>query len=183
VIAKQTTSTQMLKGKLSRGKSWMVLSLRPCQCGSLSQRHGASSGCGWRRRWIYWISSSGLPAVGGPPASKLGGKLKKSLSWKKNVLQNVKQVFGLVRILWNDLISQVGRFCGILSTIYDTTSYTRVYPKVSELAAWSENCKWYSSLSLMQFVSQSNELCRHNPLCCFSASFYCCCCCCLFNYD
>jgi hypothetical protein len=23
---------------------------------------------------------------------------------------------------------------------------TRVYPKVSELAAWSEKCKWYSSL-------------------------------------
>jgi len=26
--------------------------------------------------------------------------------------------------------------------------YTRVYPKVSGLTAWSENCKWYSSLSL-----------------------------------
>jgi hypothetical protein len=25
-------------------------------------------------------------------------------------------------------------------------SYTRVYPKVSGLTAWSENCKWYSSL-------------------------------------
>jgi hypothetical protein len=23
---------------------------------------------------------------------------------------------------------------------------TRVYPKVSGLATWSENCKWYSSL-------------------------------------
>jgi len=23
---------------------------------------------------------------------------------------------------------------------------TRLYPKVSGLAAWSENCKWYSSL-------------------------------------
>jgi hypothetical protein len=28
------------------------------------------------------------------------------------------------------------------------------------------------------FVSQSSELCRHNPLCCFSTSVYCCCCCC-----
>jgi hypothetical protein len=27
-------------------------------------------------------------------------------------------------------------------------SYTRVYPKVSGLAALSENCKWYSSLPL-----------------------------------
>jgi hypothetical protein len=26
--------------------------------------------------------------------------------------------------------------------------YTRVYPKVSGLAAWSENCKWYSFLPL-----------------------------------
>jgi hypothetical protein len=26
--------------------------------------------------------------------------------------------------------------------------HTRVYPKVSGLAAWSENCKWYSSLPL-----------------------------------
>jgi hypothetical protein len=25
---------------------------------------------------------------------------------------------------------------------------TKVYPKVSGLAAWSENCKWYSSLPL-----------------------------------
>jgi hypothetical protein len=26
--------------------------------------------------------------------------------------------------------------------------YTRVYPKVPGLVAWSENCKWYSSLPL-----------------------------------
>jgi len=26
--------------------------------------------------------------------------------------------------------------------------HTRVYPKVSGLANWSENCKWYSSLPL-----------------------------------
>jgi len=29
----------------------------------------------------------------------------------------------------------------------------RVYPKVSGLAAWSENCKWYSSLLLCTVVS------------------------------
>jgi len=29
----------------------------------------------------------------------------------------------------------------------------RVYPKVSGLAAWSENCKWYSSLRLSAVVS------------------------------
>jgi hypothetical protein len=30
------------------------------------------------------------------------------------------------------------------------------------------------------FMSQSSKSCRHNPLCCFSASVYCCCC--LFRY-
>jgi hypothetical protein len=29
----------------------------------------------------------------------------------------------------------------------------RVYPKVSGLAAWSENCKWYSSLPVDAVVS------------------------------
>jgi len=33
------------------------------------------------------------------------------------------------------------------------TASTKVYPKVSGLAAWSENCKWYSSLSLGTVVS------------------------------
>jgi hypothetical protein len=27
-------------------------------------------------------------------------------------------------------------------TLHTTSQYTRVYPKVSGLAAWSENCKW-----------------------------------------
>jgi hypothetical protein len=31
--------------------------------------------------------------------------------------------------------------------------YTRVYKKVSGLAAWRENCKWYSSLPLGAVVS------------------------------
>jgi hypothetical protein len=31
--------------------------------------------------------------------------------------------------------------------------HTRVYPKVSGLAAWSENCKWHSSLPLGAVVS------------------------------
>jgi hypothetical protein len=31
--------------------------------------------------------------------------------------------------------------------------FTRVYPKVSGLAAWSEKCKWYSSLPLSAVVS------------------------------
>jgi hypothetical protein len=53
--------------------------------------------------------------------------------------------------------------------------YTRVYPKVSGLAARSENCKWYSSLPLGAVVSlfcesHSSEYCRHKPLCCFWTS-------------
>jgi hypothetical protein len=40
---------------------------------------------------------------------------------------------------------------GSLSELYNL--YTRVYPKVSGLAAWSENCKWYSSLPLGAVVS------------------------------
>ena len=41
---------------------------------SLSPRHGASSGCGWRNGLqlrIYWISSRGQPTRGGPPACGL----------------------------------------------------------------------------------------------------------------
>jgi hypothetical protein len=37
--------------------------------------------------------------------------------------------------------------------IKNVWSYTRVYLKVSGLAAWSENCKWYSSLPLGAVVS------------------------------
>jgi hypothetical protein len=54
---------------------------------------------------------------------------------------------------------------------------TRLYPKVSGLAAWSENYKWYSSLPLGAVISlfcQCSEFCRHKPLCCFSTSVYCC---------
>jgi hypothetical protein len=52
-----------------------------------------------------------------------------------------------------------------------------VYPKVSRLAAWSENCKWYSSLPLGAVVSlfrKYGKYYRHNPLCCFSTIVYCC---------
>jgi hypothetical protein len=35
----------------------------------------------------------------------------------------------------------------------DDMAYTRVYPKVFGQAAWSENCKWYSSLPVGAVVS------------------------------
>jgi len=47
---------------------------------------------------------------------------------------------------------------------------TRVYPKVSGLAAWRENCKSYSSLPLGATVLLFSEFCLHNTLCCFSTS-------------
>jgi len=38
-------------------------------------------------------------------------------------------------------------------TAHDVRAYTRVYPKVSGLVAWSESCKWYSSLPLGAVLS------------------------------
>jgi hypothetical protein len=59
--------------------------------------------------------------------------------------------------------------CSASITVHKHTS---VYPKVSGLAAWSDNCKRYSSLPLLYrySMSQSSEFSRHNPLCCFPAS-------------
>jgi hypothetical protein len=45
----------------------------------------------------------------------------------------------------------------VYSNIYNFPHYRRVYPKVFELAAWSKNCKWYSSLPLDAVVSLSYE--------------------------
>jgi hypothetical protein len=39
------------------------------------------------------------------------------------------------------------------TTFHTSSGFTRVYPKVSGLAVWSENCKWYSSLPLDAVVS------------------------------
>jgi hypothetical protein len=36
----------------------------------------------------------------------------------------------------------------ISSENYFSFDYMRVYPKVSRLATWNKNCKWYSSLPL-----------------------------------
>jgi len=61
--------------------------------------------------------------------------------------------------------------------------YTRVYPKVSGLTAWSENCKTANGTALCHllqlyryFLSQFRDL-----LCCLSTSVYCCCC--IFRSD
>ena len=73
--------------------------------GSLSPRHGVSSGSGWRNSlqiWrvvrIYWISSRGQPTKGGPPAWKLGEVLTSPHLKNLTVLRNGHKspVFGLM---------------------------------------------------------------------------------------
>jgi hypothetical protein len=50
-------------------------------------------------------------------------------------------------------------FIGLISWPEEEKSFehTRVYPKVSGLATWSENCKWYSPLPLDAVVSLFRE--------------------------
>jgi hypothetical protein len=76
-----------------------LLFIKPCYpvfCGSLSPRHGASSGCGWRNglRYggqlrIHWISSRGQPTRGGPQAWGLGEVLTTPPREKNIMLCNV----------------------------------------------------------------------------------------------
>jgi hypothetical protein len=44
-----------------------------------------------------------------------------------------------------------------VNTHTHTHIHTKVYPNVSGLAAWSENCKWYSSLPLGAVISLFGE--------------------------
>jgi hypothetical protein len=72
--------------------------------------------------------------------------------------------------LWVSLVS----FVAITLCVASQRVFTRVYPKVSRVATWGKNCKWYSSLQLGAVVSLFCEsVCHHNTLCCFS-SVYCC---------
>jgi hypothetical protein len=50
-----------------------------------------------------------------------------------------------LRALLCYLLRVICSFAGTYSIKY-CVHFTKVYPKVSGLAAWSENCKWYSSL-------------------------------------
>jgi hypothetical protein len=74
------------------------------------------------------------------------------------------------------LVGQMGNVYKILvGRLQGNKPPGRVRQKVSGLAAWSENCEWYSSLPLGAVISlfcesQSSEFCRHNPLRYFSTS-------------
>jgi hypothetical protein len=81
--------------------------LRPAISRSLSPRHGASSGCGWRNGlqyggWLqtYSISSRGQPTQGSPPAWGFGEVLttphRKNLSWYE---PNIKKASNLADTL------------------------------------------------------------------------------------
>jgi hypothetical protein len=50
---------------------------------------------------------------------------------------------------WNRNIRAHTHYRTPVVTTVSELHYKRLYPKVSGLAAWSENCKWYSSLPLM----------------------------------
>jgi len=63
--------------------TWLVCWRLSVISGSLSPRHGASSGRGWRNGLqygeqlrLYWISSRGQPIMSGPPAWGLGEVLR-----------------------------------------------------------------------------------------------------------
>jgi hypothetical protein len=49
-------------------------------------------------------------------------------------------------------------FTEMRSCSHQYQSYTRVYPEVSGLVAWSKNCKWYSSLPVGAVVMLFCEL-------------------------
>jgi hypothetical protein len=51
----------------------------------------------------------------------------------------------VIMLFFSTLRRRIIIFKEISTTFFEST---RVYPKVSGLAAWSENCKWYSSLPL-----------------------------------
>jgi hypothetical protein len=50
-------------------------------------------------------------------------------------------LFFLIFLIFSSFLSSGFSYC------------TRVYPKVSGLTAWNENCKWYSSLPLGAVLS------------------------------
>jgi hypothetical protein len=57
-------------------------------------------------------------------------------------------VFETYRCILSKYDNVRGGECKVVSHRSNKTNIKRVYPKVSGLAAWSENCKWYSSLPL-----------------------------------
>jgi hypothetical protein len=77
-------------------------------------------------------------------------KISKSLLDLQN---HSKTYFILFRIRKKCHSSARNLLSTTLYGIFSDMVHTRVYPKVSGVAAWRENCKWYSSLPLGAVVS------------------------------
>jgi hypothetical protein len=64
----------------------------------------------------------------------------------------LQQIFNAARCI-NDVTVPHKVTLPISKASYISNIYMRTYPKISRLAAWSENCKRYSSLPLGAVVS------------------------------
>jgi hypothetical protein len=72
----------------------------------------------------------------------------------------VSNIWGTVEGIWNvqdvsnSFSEEKSKLIAVILTEHHTrkaywgSGGSRVYPKVSGLASWSENCKWYGSLPL-----------------------------------
>jgi hypothetical protein len=83
----------------------------------------------WEQVWNFFSPSPRLDRLWGP----------------NNLLSNVHRVLtpGAKRST-----SEADHSSPSSAEVKNAWSYTRVYPKLSGLAAWSENCIWFSSLPL-----------------------------------
>jgi hypothetical protein len=100
-------------------------------CGSLSPRHGASSGCGWRndlryggRLRVYWISNRGQPTRGGPPYWGLGEVLTTTPREKIKILCNIHMVAGACE--YGNELSGFHKLRGISWVAAKPVSFSRV---------------------------------------------------------
>jgi hypothetical protein len=132
------------------------LRLSKCQWGSVRYRHVEMCAklCGSNkhrlRASLNRVTSDGHNIVrAGLPTEKNSGKRRKMR--RKHFIILVARVNVLVRGVLKINRTEIIKF--LIHHLMHVTTCTRVYPKVSGLAAWSENCKWYSSLPLGAVVS------------------------------
>jgi hypothetical protein len=77
-----------------------------------------------------------------------------TVSWTEGLYLCCNTLFHIVNVLSAiSILFGKGRLHDTKILLCTTFRNTRVYQKVSGLAAWSENCKWYSSLPLGATVS------------------------------
>jgi hypothetical protein len=64
-----------------------------------------------------------------------------------------KTLYSLLQTILLTVVSDEEQITVVVENSYCNSRVTRVYPKISGLAAWKENCKWYSSLQVVAVVS------------------------------